>query len=324
MTAVLFIDANQYLRLYGLVAGKGLLDSLEEQKEHILVSAQIVDEVLRNKLRIADEFFAASLKEIQAAHSAVPDHLLGITDEKVNELRQIIGEVRRTRTEISQLAADALALISTSQDDVSKRLEAIFQNAIKATPEEMQRARDRKEVGNPPGKPSQPLGDQITWEQLLSHCKHHKVSKLWIISRDGDFAVKSSKQVLLNPLLRRDLVTVCGDPVEIYCFDDLIDGLQHFASNAGVTAQKLPTEEEAARIKRELERLPPIGWMTQGDDGTLAAIRSARARANFVTAFSGASGVLLPLEQGGGGFIGSSGVPPPPPTPPETGKKSDN
>jgi hypothetical protein len=53
----LFIDANQYLKLYGLVAGRKLLDALEEQKEHIFISQQIVDEVMRSKLRCAQDFF---------------------------------------------------------------------------------------------------------------------------------------------------------------------------------------------------------------------------------------------------------------------------
>jgi hypothetical protein len=56
---VLFIDANQYLKLYGMVlTGKDVLDWLEEQQAHIFVSAQIVDEVFRNKLSCAQKFFA--------------------------------------------------------------------------------------------------------------------------------------------------------------------------------------------------------------------------------------------------------------------------
>jgi hypothetical protein len=49
-TAILFIDANQYLDLFGLVAGKKLLDFVEKQKQHIFVSKQIADEVLQRKL----------------------------------------------------------------------------------------------------------------------------------------------------------------------------------------------------------------------------------------------------------------------------------
>jgi hypothetical protein len=44
--ATLFIDANLYLLVYGMVKGKKLLDALEEQKEHLFVTSQIVDEAM--------------------------------------------------------------------------------------------------------------------------------------------------------------------------------------------------------------------------------------------------------------------------------------
>jgi hypothetical protein len=85
---ILFIDANQYLNLYGLVAGKRLLDWLEEQQDHIFISAQIVEEVLRRKLGSAQTFSLDKFKEIDAIKAPVPDHLLGISDEKTAEFRK--------------------------------------------------------------------------------------------------------------------------------------------------------------------------------------------------------------------------------------------
>jgi PIN domain len=178
--AVLFIDANQYLKLYGMVAGKKLLDWLEEQQAHIFVSAQIVDEVLRNKLHSAQIFFLDKLK----LDVAVPDHLLGVSDEKTNELRKNIGNAA---DELTALADDVLRKISRSEDDVSQRLNRLFDKAISPNTNQMGRARDRKERGNPPGKQKDTLGDQITWEQLLAHCKGMK--QLWIITDDGDYGL---------------------------------------------------------------------------------------------------------------------------------------
>ena len=62
--ALLFIDANQYLQLYGLVAGKKLLDFPEEQRAHIFVTTQVVDEVIRNKLSCALIFMLDKFKEL--------------------------------------------------------------------------------------------------------------------------------------------------------------------------------------------------------------------------------------------------------------------
>ena len=265
MSPTLLIDANQYLDLYRMVAGKKLLDSLEEQKAYIFVSAQIVDEVLRNKLGCARDFFSGQLKEIAAINAIVPDHLLGISDQKTTELRRIIDQAKQARNELDMLVADALSQISRSDDDVSKRLGALFDKSILPSIDEMQRARERKEKGNPPGKPTDALGDQITWEQLLTHCKERKSTRLWIVTRDQDYCVKCGKKdFLLNPLLRQNLMEVCGGALEIHCFGDLLEGITHFGKNANVTAEKLPTDEEAAEIKKEIEALPSI-YSTSSD-----------------------------------------------------------
>jgi hypothetical protein len=64
MTAVLLIDTNQYLKLYGLAGGvTKLLRFLNEQKDHIFVPAQIVDEVLRNKVSTASLFLLTSSRK---------------------------------------------------------------------------------------------------------------------------------------------------------------------------------------------------------------------------------------------------------------------
>ena len=73
MAAVLFIDANQYLNLYGMIAGRKLLDSVDELKSHIFVSSQIVNEVFRNKLQCAQTFFNTKLKEVDGIDMSVPD-----------------------------------------------------------------------------------------------------------------------------------------------------------------------------------------------------------------------------------------------------------
>jgi PIN like domain len=209
---VLFIDANQYLKLYGMVVtGKDVLDWLEEQQDHIFISAQIVDEVFRNKLGSAQKFFADKLK----LNVAVPDHLLGISGEKINALRQ---NIQKAKDELSELVSTALCKISWSEDDVSQKLKGLFDKAVSPCKDQMERARDRKERGNPPGKQKDTLGDQITWEQLLSYCKG--VKQLWIITADGDYGIKHEKMMLLNSLLRRDLTVTCGAELEIHYYHD--------------------------------------------------------------------------------------------------------
>jgi len=245
-----------------MVAGKRLLDSLEEQKTYVFVSEQIADEVLRNKLGCAQSFFSDKLKvAIQ-----IPDHLLGITDHETAELRKTIEEARN---KLTNLVAEALARISRSEDE---RLGALFDKAVSPSPDELQRARERKERGNPPRKPKDPLGDQITWEQLLSHCKESKSTGLWIITRDSDYYINHDNKLLLNSFLMCNLINSCGVALEIHCHDNLLKGITHFGRNAGVTAEKLPTAEEAAVIEKEIDALPPLGWLTDTDEAVREAI----------------------------------------------------
>jgi hypothetical protein len=156
----------------------------------------------------AQTFFLDKLKEIDQITSPIPDLLLGISDEKKAEFRKVVEQAVGMKTELSKLANDALSKISRSEDDVSQRLGRLFANAKSPTKDEMQRARDRKERGNPPGKQKDTLGDQITWEQLLSFCKETR--RLWIITDDRDYCIKQGKLMLLNSLLHQNLILTCG------------------------------------------------------------------------------------------------------------------
>jgi hypothetical protein len=189
---------------------------------------------------------------------AVPDHLLGISGERINELRQ---NIKKSADELTTLADDVLFKISRSEDDVSQRLRGLFDKANPPLPDQMERARDRKERGNPPGKQDDTLGDQITWEQLLTYCKGMK--QLWIITDDRDYGIKHGKKMLLNSLLRGDLMNACGVELEIHYYNNWSEGITDFRKNVGVTTDKLPTPAQIEEIKKEEETLPPrpLDWM---------------------------------------------------------------
>jgi hypothetical protein len=181
---IMLIDANIYLDLFRMVAGRKLLAFLEEQQAHIFISQQIVHEVTRNKLNVAKNFFP---DQFVAVSMKLPDHILGLNNQDIADLRHRLDQARQASEDLEKVAAKALRLIGLSEDDVSKRLAPLFQNAIQPSPDEMTRARSRKERGNPPGKPSGPLGDEIIWEQFLSYCVREKRARAWIVTRDGDY-----------------------------------------------------------------------------------------------------------------------------------------
>jgi hypothetical protein len=113
-------------------------------------------------------------------------------------------------------------------------------------------------MGNPPGKPSDPLGDELTWEQFLTYCKERGIGRIWIVTTDSDFVTKFKTTLLLNAYLHRDLVKTCGENVEVRCFDDLADAVKDFGTHSGLKTEALPTDAELNDLKKELQELPPL------------------------------------------------------------------
>jgi hypothetical protein len=280
--ALVFIDANQYLDLYRfpIKKSKKVLDLLREQQDYIFVTAQVVDEVQRRKLRVAEGFLVGQLNQLPnwSAVTVLTDYVVSVSGKPTLTLREklrAVSQDKKVKTELEEAVVKTLQLISLSEDQVSKVLEHLFSKAIDHTPEEIERARKRKERGNPPGKQAAPLGDQLTWEQLLSHFQGK--SRLWIISRDSDYFSKQYGKTFLNPLLYQDLARLNQRAPEAFCFDSISEGINDFVQKTGVKAKKLLTPEESQEIKKAQDALPPLdslGWLYSGtDDATVAAIQ---------------------------------------------------
>jgi hypothetical protein len=278
---VLFIDANQYLDLYRTNSGKKLLPALEEQRNYIFVTKQVVDEVFRNKVEAAKDFLISQAKNVEPDSVAVPvpEDFLGVarTCARLCRLwwsrRFAKMPKRRTTKEFKKRAHELLEQVSLSEDDISTALEPIFAKAIAPEAEELQGAKKRKAHGNAPGKKNGPLGDELSWEQILSILRKSKGnSRLWVITRDSDYATKYAGETFLNAALYREL----GElelSLEVFCFSDIDTGLRRFAATAKVKAEKLPTPEEAEQIKKEQESLTPLGWLINYDDSGFINLR---------------------------------------------------
>ena len=292
---LLFIDANQYLDLYRTIGGEKLLAPLQEQQSHIFVTTQVVDEVHRQKLKATESFLTTGVKESKPNRTAVPNRLSRI--EKALAIRI----VERLQWIHKKLSHDLLEQVSQSKDEVSRALASVFSQAVAHTDEELQRARARKERGNPPGKRGDSLGDQLSWEQILSKCKAKPM--LWIITRDSDYGTTHEGKMFLNAALYQDLASLYQSEPTVFCFANIDDGLRHFADTTGTKAEKLPTPEESKEIKKEQESLPPLGALTDYDDSAGIAILlqdalrlrdSTTLRAAFGSPFI-SDEVILPL-----------------------------
>ncbi|REH40325.1 hypothetical protein DFR26_0525 [Paraperlucidibaca baekdonensis] len=257
--AVLLIDANKYLDLYRTDKGRKLLAPLAEQAPHIFITQQIVDEVQRNKLRAAADFLRTKSQGMKFHGINIPDHFSGSASGKNQEIlghmKGINKSVVAVNAEIDTYTHEIMTQVAESNDEVSKALAPIFSKAAQATRDEMRRARARKEIGNPPGKANDPLGDEITWEQVLSHFAGKR--QLWIISRDSDYGTAFGESFFLNSFLRAELATIANNPT-VHIFEDLVEGLTHFVETTKVDAIIKLSPEELTEIATEERSLLPV------------------------------------------------------------------
>ena len=162
---MIFIDANQYLDLYRLKDSKTILPTIDERRRDIFVTVQVVDEVNRRKLALVENFLKNELTPKLQPKGDLPEQLL--SSDAINRLRAC-KDAKSVKEEFAKLIPDLLKQVSQSTDVVSKALENLFSNPVEHKAEELERARLRQERGNPPGKKSGPIGDQLNWEQILT------------------------------------------------------------------------------------------------------------------------------------------------------------
>src|SRR5208282_2816631 len=87
--------------------------------------------------------------------------------------------------------------------------------------------------------------------------------KLWIISRDGDYSTKYRRKRFLSRFLHEEVLAIVPK-AKVFVFDELLEGLKHFAETTGVKADKLPTAQETEAIKKELEELDTFRQLASG------------------------------------------------------------
>lgn len=104
-----------------------------------------------------------------------------------------------------------------------------------------------------------------------------KWPQVWIISRDGDYCHKYAETVVLNAALFHDLTQKRQDIV-VHCFTEMEKGLRDFINASPVLNAQLPTPDEAERINKEQEALPPRSWMDSDDGAWYLAVQQNAAR----------------------------------------------
>jgi RNA polymerase sigma factor (sigma-70 family) len=236
-----------------------LIPPVAELAPNIFVTRHIVDEVNRNKLVLAQRIFEDVRKRL-GTDMGLPDFIAAKLDPQGKAKREWGAPSTATLTRIEEAISSQMQKIMESKDMVSTGLKPVFTRAVQATPQELELARGRKEKGNPPGKPDDPLGDQLNWEQLLAHVQAG--DELWVVSRDSDYCVRDRKGCFLHSLFFDDLRQRGIKSQNIHVFDNLSTALKDFNQKSGVRAKKLPSErvltDAVAEEMLAAQRLPTI------------------------------------------------------------------
>lgn len=269
MTNLVFIDTQIYLDFYrrGLKKNRELLDLLPRLKGTILVTQQVAYEVERNRvgryLADTDQLIPKSAPKLLEIEPFASDD----ATEVVALNKSIAANVKQTEVLLKSLQSHHLRnvqAIAEGKDIVSTRLLPLFEKAKSETSDQLNRARLRKERGQPPGKKTDTLGDQISWEQVLDAVEGH--TDLWLVTRDGDFYEYTDEKPILSCTLDRELKTI-KSVKHVHLFQDFAVFMKD-AQAAGIfseeKAETAKVKETIAAANNEIEifqsRAQPIHW----------------------------------------------------------------
>lgn len=206
-----FIDTNVYLTFYSLAS-----EDLEElRKLHVAVKNgalclyvpdQVLDEIERNR----ETRFLESLEHVRVMRpkGGLPQMARDLPDANAFQVAQ-----KEFVEQLNGLEAELVDLFDRRELGADKVLEELLDAATSVPTDSDIRdtARERLEVGSPPGKKGS-LGDAINWESLLVAAKN---GDLHIVTGDGDYTSGVSKD-RIKPYLAKEWECEKGGEVRLY------------------------------------------------------------------------------------------------------------
>ncbi|MBM6593088.1 PIN domain-containing protein [Microvirga pudoricolor] len=250
--ALIFVDANIYLDCYQRRYDnyRKLIGDLSPLASSILFTSAVDHEFRRNRV-------GAYIKENKVERGKTnipifsPHHEVTGDNQEAKAIRQKKEQIEKQTKEllksVSEVHLKNIRAIEQGTDDVSQAIAPLRANLQTATDEQLQRARLRKELGNPPGKKGDPLGDQISWEQLLDLAPNKR--SVWIVTNDNDYIERAEKEIFLGPFLYDELRERAPE-IEVFCFSNLADFFTKL-KQVGLTPVASSIPEERIKIAKE-------------------------------------------------------------------------
>lgn len=180
----LFIDTNVYLSFFHYT--KNDVDELDKLAE--LINQGGIELLLPSQ--VYEEFYRNREAKISQAIKSLKDQNLNLQFPEITKeyaeyetLRELQREYDRNHaTLLEKIREDAVQ----QNHKADKLIQKLFDlsTRIQTTDELIKLARDRVDIGNPPGKRGS-LGDAINWESLLDFVPEGE--DLFFVTEDGDF-----------------------------------------------------------------------------------------------------------------------------------------
>lgn len=245
----LYIDANIYLKFYLGNKLFKMLETLVDNKTNVIVTKQITNEVFRNSVSVNINNLTTTTNALSWNKPSLP--YKNASTETSTLINSVYEQFKNLRKQIEEDLEKHLTLVSTQKDDVTQKLKELFGGALEPTDAELENAEMLKKFGNPPGKKADPIGDELSWVQVLN--KIQSKDKLVIVTNDRDYASVFNKKSYLNSKLHQDLE---DNDVEYFVYSEINEGIKKLKelqeqSHSEFETKDFPTEEEQEAIKEE-------------------------------------------------------------------------
>jgi hypothetical protein len=253
-----------YERKYAAAYAK-LLSELSTHHQWIAFTKSVYDEFRRNRLTsyLRGHPFPEAATTFDVAlqsYFSNPGDVAG--DELWTELKTLKADAQKVWQHAKALHDKNKEAIQEGSDYVSRAVAPLANSLLEPTDAQLARARLRKELNNPPGKRTDPLGDEIAWEEVLDRAENK--DSLWIVSRDGDYSTELNGRRVLRSFLI-DEVRARAPSIKVHFHDSLVDFFAEFKTVFEVP--QLSDNDAKEDFERATESYAPFPRCEGASDG---------------------------------------------------------
>lgn len=234
-----FVDSGVYM---DYLKGEGSLrilttfEDLLQQGKFKLIFPNITKEEIYRGIPVDHKRYSKN-EFVKLSMPKVPS---GVEEtEKYKAAKSLLDKYSEKIEEVRKESLSAVNGLLT--DHIKKLLEN--SESIKEDKEVLEAAQLRKMKNNPPGKSTDPLGDEIVWELLLRTCIN---DHLVVITHDEDWKYVEGEKVKLHPFLQMEWEEKTKAKIE------------HFNSLAPFIKTLAPDKVTKEDVKAEEEKVPKI------------------------------------------------------------------